>query len=85
MHKHELMNLVDTLGEQWKLKDGVGEFFFLKYIEQSCDRSNEELFMLEDLNMLAEVLKKKDMSYLIETIKIHDLHSAQTLVDLIAE
>ncbi|WKA59961.1 hypothetical protein QWY16_07600 [Planococcus shenhongbingii] len=85
MDKHQMRTLVETLGEQLKLKDGVGEFFYLKYIEQSCDRSNEELFMLEDLNLLAEVLKEMDMSYLIETIKVHDLHSAQILQNLIAE
>ncbi len=83
MDRQHMKNLIEMVGEQWELKDGVGEFFFLKYMEQICDRTNTEMYVLEDLELLAEVLEEMDMTYLIETIEIYDYPSALVLDYLI--
>lgn len=83
--RQNMKNVIEMLGAQWELKDGVGEFFFLKYMEQVCDRTNVEMYILEDLELLATVLKEMDMTYLIETIEIYDYPSALVLDYLIAE
>lgn len=85
MNKRHMKNLIEMLGEQWELKDGVGEFFFLKYMEQVCDRTNDEMYILKDLELLAEVLKEMEMTYIIETIEIYDYPSALVLDYLIAD
>lgn len=78
MNKQQLKDVIEMLNAQWEMGEH-GEFFFLKYMEQVCDRTNEEMFVLKDLELLAEVLKEMEMTYLVETIEIYDYPSALVL------
>lgn len=83
MNKQQLKKVIEMLHAQWELKDKDGEFFFLKYMEVACDRTNEETYILGDLNLLAEVLEEMEMTYMIKTIEIYDLPSAKKVECLI--
>ena len=85
MKKDKLKQIVEMLHAQWELKDKDGEFFFLKYMEIACDRSNEETYILEDIKLLAEVLEELEMTYMIKTIEIFDLPAAKKVECLVGE
>lgn len=85
MDKQQLKELINMLGAQWEMDHETAKLFYLKYIEIACDRTNEETYILKDLNLLAEVLEEMELTYLIETIEIYDMPSAQVLDYLVAE
>ena len=79
MKKDKLKQILEMLHAQWDLKNADGQFFFLKYLEITCDRTNEETYILEDLNLLAKMLEEMEMTYLIDTLEIYDYLSAQKI------
>ena len=85
MKKDKLKKIVETLHAQWELENADGQFFFLKYLEITCDRTNEETYIFEDLNLLAEMLKEMEMTYMIRAIELYDLPSARKVECLIGK
>jgi hypothetical protein len=83
MERSMLENIVDTLIEHINEITQEKYFFFWRYLESCCNSEYEELYILDDLALLAEVLKEKDAHFLIDPIMLYDRLSGQHLERLL--
>ncbi|MCC2536566.1 hypothetical protein [Bacillus paranthracis] len=84
MKKTHLENIIQTLIDNMKQGTQEGHFWFWRYMEQLCDKENDELYILGDLPLLAEVLQETSATSLTEILGLFDVHATQELERLLA-
>lgn len=83
MQKQHLRNIIETLEENLDTATQEGNFFFWRYMEQICDKENEELYILRDLSLLAVVLREKDAIPLTDYFGLFDYQATCKLKRLL--
>lgn len=84
MKKILMENAVETLRSNLKSADEHNHFFFWKYLEIFCDTESEH-YLLNELELLATVLKERGLESMIECIAMFDVLSANRLKELVGE
>ncbi|UII55554.1 hypothetical protein LS684_18285 [Cytobacillus spongiae] len=79
MPKQIVTTAVEALIDQFKMKSEADSYLFFRYLEEMCDRTNDEAYILTDLPLLANILLEKDMRCLIDFIALYDFKAAQQL------
>ncbi|SFB14164.1 MULTISPECIES: hypothetical protein [unclassified Bacillus (in: firmicutes)] len=83
MNREIVENIVDVLIEHKEGTTQDQEFFFWRYLECCCELAANEVYILDDLALLAEILKEKKAQSLIEPIMLYDYVAGQHLERLV--
>ncbi|MED1565341.1 MULTISPECIES: hypothetical protein [Bacillus cereus group] len=84
MDKTHLENIIQTLIDDMKQETQEGHFWFWRYMEQICDKENEELYILADLPLLAQVLREKNAETFTQILSLFDSQKTCKLKQLLA-
>lgn len=84
MNREIVENIVDVLIEHKEGTTDEQEFFFWRYLECCCELAADEVYILDDLVLLAEILKEKRAQSLIEPIMLYDFIAGEQLQKLIS-
>ncbi|MFA1512859.1 hypothetical protein ACDN41_26875 [Priestia aryabhattai] len=78
MQQYQIENAVITLIYHCRRPHKVNQQIFFKYMENLCDPNNRH-YILEDLQLVADILKKYKMPELASVISLFDYKAFQVL------
>jgi hypothetical protein len=78
MQQYQIENAVITLIYHCRRPHKVNQQIFFKYMENLCDPNNR-YYILEDLQLVADILKKYKMPELASVISLFDYKAFQIL------
>lgn len=78
MQQYQIENAVITLIYHFRRPHKINQQIFFKYMENLCD-SNNRHYILEDLQLVANILKKYKMPELVSVISLFDYKAFQIL------
>lgn len=84
MQQYQIKNAIETLIGHLKGATQIGHHIFFKYMEHVCDR-NSDYYILGDLQLVANTIKKYGLQELISVISLFDYKAAQQLDVLVRD
>ncbi|MFB4325691.1 hypothetical protein RB298_25555 [Priestia sp. BR_2] len=78
MQQYQIENAVITLIYHCRRPHEINQQIFFKYMENLCDKNNRH-YILEDLQLVASILKKYKMPELASVISLFDYKAFQIL------
>ncbi|WP_394547562.1 hypothetical protein [Priestia aryabhattai] len=78
MEKYQIENAIETLVRHLKGAREIDHQIFFKYMEHVCNR-NSQHYILGDLQLVADVLKKYDIPEFVDVISLFDYKAFQIL------
>ena len=84
MQQYQIENAVITLIYHCRRPHKINQEIFFKYMENLCDKNNRH-YILEDLQLVADILKKYKMPELVSVISLFDYKASQVLDVLLRE
>ncbi|WP_374148409.1 hypothetical protein [Priestia megaterium] len=78
MQQYQIENAVITLIYHLRRPHKINYQIFFKYMENLCDPNNR-YYILEDLQLVANILKKYKMPELVSVISLFDYKASQIL------
>ncbi|MED4267334.1 hypothetical protein [Priestia megaterium] len=78
MQQYQMKDVVNALIYNLKEASEVNHHIFFKYVEQVCTKNND-YYILGDLQLVADTLKKHDWKELVDVIALFDYKAALQL------
>ncbi|MBQ4867475.1 hypothetical protein IHQ11_13300 [Priestia megaterium] len=78
MQQYQIENAIETLVNHLKGANQIDHQIFFKYMEHVCNK-NSQHYILGDLQLVANVLKKYELIEFVDVISLFDYKAAQIL------
>ncbi|MEH7328790.1 hypothetical protein CN330_12125 [Priestia megaterium] len=78
MQQYQIENAIETLIKHLKGATQTDHQIFFKYMEHVCNK-NSQYYILGDLQLVANMLKKYDLKEFVDVISLFDYKAAQIL------
>ena len=78
MQQYQIENAIEALVRHLKGATEIDHQIFFKYMEHVCNK-NSQHYILGDLQLVADVLKKYDIPEFVDVISLFDFRASQQL------